>query len=124
MLIFGVVDIASVKAEGFCCYHAGQLWIESGSARQARQVERPGIQSGLSQSVINVVNPWRATNKTQVWQRRQAHPYVGSPPLNYPGYSSSFYAAEPVPLGLYGPVDPYVLGWDTGWPASPMPWGW
>lgn len=130
-LFIGAVNGTSVMANDFCCYHGGQIWKESASARQARQMrqlERHEDQRDQGQPVIDASNPWRTTSKSKVRKWPQGYSYVGAPPMNFynrfPGYGRNFYGSEPVPLGLHGPVDPYLLGWSTGWPMSPMPWGW
>ena len=130
-LIIGAANSASVMADDFCCYHGGQIWKESGSARQARhfrQLERHEGQRDRGQPVIDSSNPWRTNSKTKMRKWPQGNSYIGMPPMNFynrsPEYGRNFYGSESIPLGLYGPVDPYLLGWGTGWPMSPMPWGW
>lgn len=127
--------IAAVQADDFCCYHGQQLWLESGSAQDLRALPPSAGGRYLHLRPDDAGNPWRTSAGSQQPRAGSRTSVTGAVAYDYPAaaytpgfYGPAFYGHDEVPLGLYGPVDPFLFGgdWMTGAPYAGWGpgWGW
>lgn len=128
--------LSAAWGNDYCCYHGESIWLESDSAQSVRNPDHGGQINRLRLDQIDQGNPWRSGGDRRDRQGRPhrnasayripsvagAYPAAYGIPLGMPGngpdpWGTAWHELDAVPLGLFGPVDPFFIG--SGWPFHP-----